>query len=397
VEEIKHSYQEQVRLCEPVAIAFWAKLILLYIYHEKKMLHPTLNNLAFLKAIAVSNFRRLSFPFKCSFAVTYRCNLRCRMCNIWRKPQPMEAGDGESGELSLDLIDNFFAHARDFSWIGLTGGEPFLRSDIQEIAAIATGHSRRLCALHFATNGSLTDRVISVAENIIARHKKLQLVFTVSIDGDPALHDGIRGLEGLWNRAVATFTGLKKLPNVKAQVGYTISNHNAGHFAEAYGALRSAYPALQFDDINVNVFQKSGFYYENQDMENLDVGKMLEDLRAIIAQDRTGFTLNNFLRRTYLKFYPDYCATGKSPVPCQALASTFFMDPSGDVYPCAVYKRKLMNIRDLRDDFGRVWTSPAARQIHEECRTNRCPVCWSPCDAFSAIGSSLPRSLLRYV
>jgi Fe-coproporphyrin III synthase len=355
----------------------------------------TLNHLAFLKSIAVSNFRRLSFPFKCSFAVTYRCNLRCKMCNIWKKPAD-PAGSGGCEELTLDQIDNFFAHARDFSWVGLTGGEPFLRNDIEEIAASVTRHSRRLCALHFATNGSLTERVVAVAERIIARNEKLKLVFTVSIDGGHELHDRIRGREGLWHNAVETFAGLKKLPNVKAQVGYTISNHNAGHFPEAFSALKDAYPALRFDDINVNVFQKSAFYYENQGMENLDEKKMLNELRAIMALDRAGLSLNNFLRRTYLKFYPDYCATGKTPVPCQALSSTFFMDPCGDVYPCAVYKRKLTNIKRIHSDFGAVWNSPAARAISAECRNNKCPVCWSPCDAFSAIGSSLARSLLRY-
>jgi radical SAM protein with 4Fe4S-binding SPASM domain len=311
------------------------------------------------------------------------------MCNIWRKN---DAGN----ELGFEAIDRFFRHARNFSWVGLTGGEPFLRSDITDIADSITGHSKRLAALHFATNGSMTDRAVSAAEHIVSRNNKLKLVFTISIDGPPELHDAIRGMDGLWRRATETFLRLKKIRGVKPQIGYTISNHNLGRFPEAFASLQGVYPALAFDDININVFQKSGFYYENLNMDDLDGPKALAELQTIISMDTGGFSINNFLRRTYLKYYPDFLATKKSPLKCRALSSTFFIDPAGDVYPCAVYKRKLLNIRAIQGDFRDVWTSKAAKMISAECRSNRCPVCWSPCDAFSAISSSLSRSLIRY-
>ncbi len=348
------------------------------------------NDAYFLRSILLSNFGRLPFPFKCSFAVTYRCNLRCRMCNIWRKS---DAGN----ELGIEAIDRFFRNARNFSWVGLTGGEPFLRSDITDIADSVTRHSKRLSALHFATNGSMTDRVVSAAEHIVSGNDRLKLVFTISLDGPPGLHDAIRGMEGLWWRATDTFVQLKKVRGVKPQIGYTISNHNLGRFPETFAALQDVYSELVFDDININVFQKSGFYYENQGMDDLDGPKALAELRAIIAMDTGGFSINNFLRRTYLKYYPDFLKSKKSPVKCQALSSTFFIDPEGDLYPCAVYKRKLMNIGAIDRDFREIWTSNEAKGISAECRSNRCPVCWSPCDAFSAISSSLFRSVIRYV
>jgi len=348
-----------------------------------------LNDAYFLRSILLSNFARLPFPFKCSFAVTYRCNLQCRMCNIWRKS---DAGN----ELGIEQIDRFFRRARNFSWVGLTGGEPFLRSDITDIADSVTGHSTRLAALHCATNGSMTDRVVSAAEHIVSRNDKLKLVFTISIDGPPELHDAIRGMDGLWKKATETFLRLKQIRGVKPQIGYTISNHNLGSFPETFASLQSVYPQLSFDDININLFQKSGFYYENQGMDDLDGPKALAELRTILAMDTGGFSINNFLRRTYLKYYPDFLATGKSPLQCQALSSTLFIDPEGDIYPCAIYKRKLLNVGAIPGDLREVWTSKAAKAISAECRSNRCPVCWSPCDAFSAISSSLSRSLFRY-
>ena len=92
------------------------------------------SELYFLRAIVASNMKRLSFPFKCSFAVTYRCNMRCAMCNIWKKPPGGE-------ELTAEEIAKFFRRAGKFSWVGITGGEPFLRDDLPGVIDAIVGLS----------------------------------------------------------------------------------------------------------------------------------------------------------------------------------------------------------------------------------------------------------------
>ena len=37
------------------------------------------------RRILLSNFRRSPMPFKLTFILTYRCDCRCRMCNIWQR------------------------------------------------------------------------------------------------------------------------------------------------------------------------------------------------------------------------------------------------------------------------------------------------------------------------
>src|SRR3989338_4962752 len=98
-----------------------------------------------LARVLLSNLKRLKRPYKLSFAITYRCNLRCGMCCIWKRPrQP---------ELTAKEIESFFARSNGFSWVGLTGGEVFLRDDLPDIAAIVLKYCRDLCVLHFPTNG----------------------------------------------------------------------------------------------------------------------------------------------------------------------------------------------------------------------------------------------------
>ncbi|OGW75944.1 MAG: hypothetical protein A2Z72_08935 [Omnitrophica bacterium RBG_13_46_9] len=348
-----------------------------------------IRDILFAKSILLSNFTRLRFPFKIAFAVTYRCNLSCQMCNIWKKARC-------ENELTIGEIDNFFKRAKNFSWIGITGGEPFLREDLPEICDIIINHCKRLSRLHFATNGQLFNEITALPLRILNKHKRLKFVFIVSIDGPPYLHDSIRRRDGAWKNAVTTFLKLKEIPNVKAQFGFTISPHNLGRFEETYMSLKESYPSLGFDDINVNVFQKSSFYYENNSMTEPNRVLLEREIKKITSMDKDKLSINNFLRRIYLNLYLKYLETKQCPLKCQAFSSTCFLDPQGDLYPCGMYQKKLLNIRDMKQDFATVWNGIDAKRLSYECSHGFCPACWSPCDAFSAIGGSLMNALRKF-
>ena len=93
--------------------------------------------------------RRPSMPLKVNFCLTYWCQYRCKTCNIWqRKP---------TDELTTDEVRAFVRENPDITWVDLTGGEIFLRPDIDEILdAVVTGW-RRLALLHFPDQ-RLSDR-----------------------------------------------------------------------------------------------------------------------------------------------------------------------------------------------------------------------------------------------
>ena len=344
--------------------------------------------LKFVGAVTQSNFRRLSSPFKLSYAVTYRCNLKCKMCNIWNKERVR-------AELNPDDIGRLFSRPHQVYWLGITGGEPFLRNDLTELVDAALVPSPSLKALHFATNGTLTSRIEHLVHETKKKHKKLKLVFTLSVDGPPELHNRIRGAEDVWANMFKTFTLLKKIDGVKPQFGFTLSHSNLDKFEDTFLAMRSVYPQLRFDDVTVNIFQQSSFYYENHGMTPLDSDEVVRQIKKILAMDKDGLSLNNFLRRRYLQLYLKFLKTRKSPVKCQSLASTCFLDPYGDLFPCAVYHRKLLNIKETSLSLKEIWKLKEARQIHRECAANKCPSCWSPCDAYSAIGGSIIQSMVK--
>ena len=340
----------------------------------------------FFKSIIVSNFQRLNFPFKLGYIVTYRCNMKCGMCNIWKKPL-------NEKELTLGEVENFFRRANRFSWVSITGGESFLRKDLPELIDIVLFYCDRLSVLHFATNGQLTEKILDLRDHIRKRRKDLRLLYTVSIDGPESVHDEIRGVDGAWKRAVSTFKFLNRVgANTKARVNFTLSKYNTGRFEDFFASLRKAYPELRFDDIAVNMFQRSSFYYNNQEIPMPDDDDTIREINKILEMDKEKISLNNFLRRTYLKLYLKHIKTQKCPLECKALSSTCVMDPYGDIFPCSVYNKRLLNIRNLKESFANIWNSDSAKKLSYECSNNICPSCWTPCDANSAIAGSLMKS-----
>ena len=114
--------------------------------------------------------RTEGLPLYLVFFVTDRCNARCGHCLF---------GDGTvfpdvARELSLEEIERAAATMGRLLFLLPTGGEPFLREDLAEIIGIfyrATGVRN----VAIPTNGSLTARVVSAVERVLAACPKLTL------------------------------------------------------------------------------------------------------------------------------------------------------------------------------------------------------------------------------
>jgi len=111
----------------------------------------------------------------------------------------VDAGDTEvAGVLSTDeamgVIDQIRATGTPI--VVLSGGEPLLRQDICAIARYGTEQGLRMV---MGTSGYLLDHVTAVK----LKEAGIRTV-AVSLDSkDPATHDALRGVNGVWERAVA--------------------------------------------------------------------------------------------------------------------------------------------------------------------------------------------------
>jgi len=136
--------------------------------------------------------RKVNYPLVgpkvLQISLTNRCNLSCRMCSIANSlPKTQELSTAQI----LHAIDE--AESYGIKEILLTGGEPFLREDLFEIAGYC--HSKGLRSI-ITTNGTLIDEALV---DTIANSEISHLHF--SIDGLEEANDYFRG-PGAFNKII---------------------------------------------------------------------------------------------------------------------------------------------------------------------------------------------------
>ena len=83
--------------------------------------------------------------------VTYRCNARCSMCNRYKAPSKPEE------EISIETIKKL----PKMYFTNITGGEPFIRTDLKDIVRELYKKSDRIV---ISTNGFFTDRIVDLCK-----------------------------------------------------------------------------------------------------------------------------------------------------------------------------------------------------------------------------------------
>ena len=129
-------------------------------------------------------------PHNAIVSVTLNCNARCTMCDIWQNDMHGESAPEVFGRLPASLRD-----------INVSGGEPFLRSDLPEILGAIKSHNPR-ARLVVSTNGFQPGKTAKMLPALLAADPHLAV--RVSIDGMEATHDRIRGIPGGFAKCVQT-------------------------------------------------------------------------------------------------------------------------------------------------------------------------------------------------
>jgi AdoMet-dependent heme synthase len=128
-------------------------------------------------------------PWRCTFA----CNSHCVHCTSAGKSAFPDEMDTASAKQLVDQIYDFGA-----TFLGITGGDPFLRKDLFEVVRYA---KKVGLSVSIITDGHMFND--AAVENVVRNEMRV----SVSIDGSEAVNDRIRG-KGAYASAVSL---LKKL------------------------------------------------------------------------------------------------------------------------------------------------------------------------------------------
>jgi hypothetical protein len=96
------------------------------------------------------------------------------------------------------------------------------------------------------TKGLASERIVERVDRICAECDQSQIGLNLSLDGVGEEHDSIRGIPGNWNRALATWKGLKDVQarrrNLELSVHTVVSRFNQDRFGEIYAAPQKLEP-----------------------------------------------------------------------------------------------------------------------------------------------------------
>jgi MoaA/NifB/PqqE/SkfB family radical SAM enzyme len=124
-------------------------------------------------------------------------------------------------ELTISDVRQVFEKLGRLDVVRVSGGEPFLREDIEGVVDAIMAASRPL-VLHVTTNGSMPDRVESFASRF-RQPKRLSIM--VSLDGHRDVHDANRGADVTYDTAFETvrrLVRLRRTRRIDVSVNYTV-------------------------------------------------------------------------------------------------------------------------------------------------------------------------------
>jgi len=307
------------------------------------------------------------------FEVTDRCNSCCTHCNIWRK-KPTE------NPLSAKEIKEVFSDPlfQDLERITISGGEPVLRQDIEEIF-IGLNKACPNAKLDLSTNGLLPERVLEVVKTIIEHNIPIEV--GVSVDAIGEKHDSIRGVKGNFERVDRLLHELTLIRaqygnKIKPVIGFTLSNLTLDFFEEV-----RAYAQKMRADFIVQWYNESSFY-DNIGKNLVDKTTNKEKTMKIL-QSLPSDSLNDlwikWLRGKPIKFR------------CFAMYTFCALRCNGDVVPCLTHwDVKVGNVREKSPT--QIWHSSEAQKGREIVK--KCPGCLNSWGVGWSFSSSFYPNLL---
>ena len=304
-------------------------------------------------------------PFNYTVSVTTRCNYRCATCRIWTEPAP---------ELTVEDYRKIFRSlGRSPYWVTFSGGEPFLRDDLEEIIGMFCLTCRPKI-VNIPTNGSLPGLIRDVVQRLAQGHKGTRFIVNVSIDSVGPKQDRIRGSAGAYARAVETVKLLKEanLPNLTVGIGTVISAQNTDSFA----ADREALLSLNVDSLVAEIAEERVELKNQNSAITPDPGQYREAANALIsemAQSRKkgAAGLVQAFRKHYYRYVYNIL-TGAPGLKCYAGTASVQIMPDGKVWACCIKGDEMGSLKDHDYDFRELWLSPRADAVRRSIKDRAC-------------------------
>jgi len=304
-------------------------------------------------------------PVDAVIGITYNCNSRCVMCDIW-KMEPHE----------LMQVEDFKRLPKTLKDVNISGGEPFLHKNIVDI--VRTVRERLPKArIVISSNGFSTKLMETRLLEILKYVPDIRV--GISIDGMQEMHDRIRGIPKGYEKCIETIKMMQRIGIKNIRLAFTISTENVAHFPKVYDLSRQL--GVQF---TCAFAQSSDFYFgAKQNYEHPDPVLLKEGFQYVIRQELRSLSPKRWVRAFFANGLYRFATTTKQPLDSRPGTDFFYLDPNGIVYPSVVHYFKMGDFK-VKTDFETLWNSEEAQVAREKVEKSEKQY-WMICTARSAI------------
>ncbi|HJB74074.1 MAG TPA: radical SAM protein [Candidatus Eubacterium faecale] len=282
--------------------------------------------------------------------VTYRCNARCNMCSRYKRPS---SPDEEISLATIKKLPRMY-------FTNITGGEPFIRTDLKDIVRELYKKSDRIV---ISTNGFFTDRIIDLCKafpNVGIR---------ISIEGLEETNNAIRGLPDGFNRGYATLKKLVEMKHPDVGFGMTVQDANAKDLVPLYELSNEL--DMEFATASLH----NSFYFVEARNIIKDRPMVAQNFEDLINELLKSNSPKKWFRAYFNHGLINYIYGQKRLLPCDMAFDTFFIDPYGDVMPCNGTKEKEVMGNLNEQSWDELWNSAQADTVRKKVR-NCSRNCW---------------------
>lgn len=312
---------------------------------------------------------------------TSRCNLKCSHCFYH------DSLNKRFNELTTDEISKITKTMDPILSLILTGGEPYLRHDLDKIVKIFYENTK-VPIITIPSNGWYLDKMDKQIKNMMEWCPYLTLNQQISIDGIGPDHNAIRmdkqivGGDNSFEKAIKTIHHLKELQKIYERINIgiiiTFTSDNQNKFKEI---IKEIYSLTKPDNISINLVRGDPKQKVNLDLD-LKLYKEAVEYRDNLFYEKKmsghskfeGNRLATAGRILLNKLVYKTFEENKYSTPCFAGNLSGVMYPEGDVYPCEILdeSHKIGNIRDFNLDFKKLWLSHKAKKEIKFIRKTKC-------------------------
>lgn len=263
-------------------------------------------------------------PIYLHYGITHRCNLRCRMCKIYRDTK-------EDEELSLGHIEKVFDFLKSLGvvYVSIGGGEPFLRKDLPLVIELLR---RKGFMVRLLTNGTLAEED-SVKKLVSAGLREI----SISLDTlDSQKQDYICNSKDTWERIIRNlyfFSNIFPKQGRLLLINTVVSPFNIMELPKLSQFAKRAGYYISFVPIESNGF--SEFTFTCKDYHWID-----KSYDYLIRMKKEGKD-NIFNSSLFLKKSRQYLKSKQRNWQCDAGKLYFSINPKGGLSICHRFKPEI--------------------------------------------------------